>query len=259
MRKDRIGIPKELKDEKNREPKSVEWAYCNKKMLVSYADKKKSGTKLVLVLSTMHDTVRVSRDERLKPHPIVYYDHMKGGVDIVDLLSTMLSTRVKSRKWTMNAFAFLLDTVRTNSKRLFKECCKEKNLTNFEFTWRLGKELVSPFIQQRCGSTGLPSTVQKKINRVLGNLLPNQPPVVITGSVDDGTPHIRNTLNQGRCKQCKCSILGDDFKKNYAKLNTRISDKCLRCTDFVCKKPEHYGVVCATCQPKLAYNITFQQ
>ncbi len=168
LRKDRIGLPRELKIEAGREPKSTMWCYNGKKMLISYADKKKKGTKVVMALSTMHDEMRISKDERKKPEPIVYYDHMKGGVDIVDLLSTMLSTRCKTRRWPCNANFFILDTVRTNTRTLYNECNKEK-LSNFEFTWQLAKELVSPLIQQRYeAGTGLQASVKQKMRKVLG-------------------------------------------------------------------------------------------
>ena len=75
-------------------------------MLVSYADKKSNATKktnIVLLLSTMQDETRVSKDQWAKVHPIVYYDHMKGGVDVEDLISAMASTWVKNKRWIMNA------------------------------------------------------------------------------------------------------------------------------------------------------------
>ena len=34
----------------------------------------------------MYDTMRVSQDDRKKSESIVYYDHTKGGVDVVDLV-----------------------------------------------------------------------------------------------------------------------------------------------------------------------------
>ena len=50
-------------------------------MLISYGDKKKKGTTVVLAPSTMHNEMRISK-----------YD-----IDIVDLLSTMLSTPSKTK------------------------------------------------------------------------------------------------------------------------------------------------------------------
>ena len=46
------------------------------------------------------------------------YDHTKGGVDVVDLLSTTHLTQIKSRGWPLNAHAFILDTCRSNAKTI---------------------------------------------------------------------------------------------------------------------------------------------
>ena len=49
----------------------------------------------------MRDTVKVTNDEK-NPQVQVMYDHTKGGVDVVDLLSTNHSTRMKSKKWSLD-------------------------------------------------------------------------------------------------------------------------------------------------------------
>ena len=106
MRHDRIGIPKEIKTVANREEKSVMHLYHSEKnvMLTSYIDKKKSGKKNVIVLSSMHDTVKVTQDQRKKPQVHSMYDHTKGGVDVVDLLSSTHSTGMKSKRWPLKPF-----------------------------------------------------------------------------------------------------------------------------------------------------------
>ena len=60
---DRKGIPKEIKSLENREERSVLHVFDSdgKILLVSYIDKKKSGKR------TLHDEVRVTKDERRKP------------------------------------------------------------------------------------------------------------------------------------------------------------------------------------------------
>ena len=94
MRHNRKGIPKQLKEVKSREEKSVVFMqnYKNNIMLVSYIGKKKSGKKMLstakntvispdflvwkfcgktqllhsfggIALTTMHDTVKVTNDE----------------------------------------------------------------------------------------------------------------------------------------------------------------------------------------------------
>ena len=84
-----------------------------KVMLVSYIDKKLSGRKKnVIILSTMHKNVKVTKDHRKKPQVLTMYDHTKGGVYVVDLLSTSHSTRIKTKRWSLNALAFIFDTCR---------------------------------------------------------------------------------------------------------------------------------------------------
>ena len=103
-------------------------------MLLLYIDKKKKGKKNILALTTMHNQVKLSVDERKKPHALVFYDHTKGGVDVVDLISAKMSTRMKTRRWTLNVFAFMLDTARTNAKTIVKENTPTKPLSTFQFT-----------------------------------------------------------------------------------------------------------------------------
>ena len=51
----------------------------------------------VMVLTKMHDSVRVITDKRWKPDFHVLYDHAKGDVDVVDLSSSHHSTRMKRK------------------------------------------------------------------------------------------------------------------------------------------------------------------
>ena len=103
-------------------------------MLLLYIDKKKKGKKNILVLTTIHNQVKLSVAERKKPHVLVFYDHTKGGVDIVDLISAKMSTRKRTRRWTLNVFTFMLDTTRTNAKAIVKENTPTKPLSTFQFT-----------------------------------------------------------------------------------------------------------------------------
>ena len=116
-------------------------------MLVSYIDKKKSGKKNITGLTTLHDTVKVWNDKRSKPQVFVMYDHTKEGVDLVDLLFTHHATRIKSKRWPLNTFAFILNTVRPSSKSILND--NKVKLSNFDFTYVLGKALVLSSIQNR--------------------------------------------------------------------------------------------------------------
>ena len=61
---DRKGIHSEMKMVAGREPKSTKWCYNEKKMLISWADKKskQKDPKLILLVSTVHDQMKVSKD-----------------------------------------------------------------------------------------------------------------------------------------------------------------------------------------------------
>ena len=64
----------------------------------------------------MHTSVSVTKDQRVKPNVHTFYDHTKGGVDVVDLVSTHNTTKMKNRRWPINALAFVLDIVCTSAK-----------------------------------------------------------------------------------------------------------------------------------------------
>ena len=63
MKHDQKGIPKKLKPVADREERSVMHVYNTKQkiMLVSYTDKK-SGEKNVIVLSIMHDNIKITKE-----------------------------------------------------------------------------------------------------------------------------------------------------------------------------------------------------
>ena len=135
-------------------------------MLFSYVDKKKSGKKNVIVLSTMHDNVKITKDQRKKPSVHIMYDHTKGGADVVDLLSTTHLTQIKSRRWPLNALAFILDTCRSNAKTISQD--NGIKVTNSEMTYNLGRESVLQAMRG-CSSqsNGLKITAINKIRHVL--------------------------------------------------------------------------------------------
>ena len=114
MKHNRKEIPKEFKTVDSHEKLSTKFIHTQDSgdeniMLLSYVDKKTSGLKNVIALTTMHNDVRVTKDSKLKPDVLKFYDHTKGVVDIVDLISSHSSTRMKYAKWTINALAFVLD------------------------------------------------------------------------------------------------------------------------------------------------------
>ena len=62
VRTDRKGIPKEMKELRDREEKSTKNCHSedNKLLFVLYVDKKKTGKKNIIVLPTMHKSIGVT-------------------------------------------------------------------------------------------------------------------------------------------------------------------------------------------------------
>ena len=238
LKSDRKGIPKEMKGLADREEKRNAFCYSEdeKTMLLSYIDQKKKGKKNILALTTMHNQVKLSVDERKKPHAFVFYDHTKGGVDVVDLISAKMSTRMKTRRWTLNVFTFMVDTARTNAKTTVKENTTTKPLSTSQFTWELGKSLVRSCIQRRHdNSVGLTHSLVKSICKVLGIEKPierRQKPEL---------------LNKGqRCYLCLEEINGQpDYKAKKDKLNNKVKTVCISCKNTTCIK--HFTATCDWC------------
>ena len=186
----------------------------------------------------MHDEVKVTVNQRRKPNVHTFYDHTKGRVDIVDLLSIHHSTRVKSKRWPINAFAFIFDTARTNAKSIL--CENGKSLSNFMFTYELGKALLIPLVQRRYANvTGVRIGQIQKMRRVLGLSLVNRRPAQVDAQ------HV----TKGRCHRCVEGIVGtESYKGDRKKLNNKIQIKCNNCNNFICKV--HTKVLCEACAAK---------
>ena len=148
---DRKGIAKEIKSMEGREEKSTIYAYQSNgdSLLVSYVDKNKAGKKNIVVLTTMHTSVSVTKDQRVKPNVHTFYDQTKRGVDVVDLVSIHNTSKMKNWRWPINALAFVLDTVCTNANTILAESSNPATPSSFEFTYTLGKVLVLPQMQHR--------------------------------------------------------------------------------------------------------------
>ena len=78
---------------------------------------------------------------------MVFMKKTKVGVDVVDMVIGKYATKYKTRKWTMNALAYMLDTARTNAHTIFKEI--KHDINTFDFIWQLGMLLVNAHITHR--------------------------------------------------------------------------------------------------------------
>ena len=205
MRLDRKGIPAEIKRIDKRDERSTFYVHGKDDdlVLVSYVDKKKSRKKNVVVLTSMQDNIRVTKDERRKPQVHTFYGHTKGGVDVVDLISSNFSTRIKSKRWPLNNLAFILGTARTNANTILKE--NNVKMSTHEFTYQLARALCLPSVQRRYDSSnGIRINQMMKIKRVL--------------LINKEVRPIENKEQTVRCYVCVENILGtpSSYKKKQA-------------------------------------------
>ena len=126
---------------------------------------KSSGKRNVLLLSTTHPILGTAKDNlRLKPAIYKLYDYIKGGTDIIDQPMNFYSSKAKSRRWIMTAFAYVLDTCRVNASTVIalNQSIKPRNTNSFDFEITLVLQLVHPFVALR-SKWGLSKSIQDKI------------------------------------------------------------------------------------------------
>ena len=184
----------------------------------------------------MHNQVKLSVNERKKPHALVFYDHTKSGVNVVGLISAYISARMNIRRQTLNVSAFMLDAARTNPKTSVKENTPTKPPSTFQFTWELGKSLVRSCIQRpHDNPVGLTHSLVKSICKVLG----------IEQTIEGRQkPEL---LNKGQhCYLCLEEINEQpDYKANKDKLNNKVKTVCISCKNTTCIK--HFITTCDRC------------
>ena len=73
---------------------------CNgDSLLVSGDDEKKASKKNIVMITAMHTSVSVTKDQRVNPNFHTFYDHTKEVADVVDLATTHNTTKIKNRRW----------------------------------------------------------------------------------------------------------------------------------------------------------------
>ena len=96
-----------------------------------------------------------------------FYDFTKGGTDIIDQRMGNYSVNTKSRRWTMSAFSYILDTMRVNAQTMYAINHKEdvRPANSFGFGWELALQLVKPYILLRKNTIKIiPSNILRKMN-----------------------------------------------------------------------------------------------
>ena len=230
----RRGIPPELKTITGREDNSYMALFedSNKKMsLHSYAVTTKStGRRNVLLLTTMNPIMGVTKDAKKKPAIFRLYDVTKGGTDVVDQRMGSYTTKPKSRKWTVAALCYVLDTCRVNAASVLALNTGKhpRDVVSVEFGWDLVLQLVEPHMQRR-KSENLPKSVQAKIGLML------QPDEL--GPSTSGGSQTEDVAQESgirrRCSTCLRNLPTVGHKAAKGKLQ-KVLTVCSRCGKPLC-------------------------
>ena len=236
------GIPAAVTSTENRENNSYKVFWEKKKgkiTLHSYVVNTKSkGTKNVLALASMPPLLGTTKDDgKCKPAILKFYDFSKGGTDIIDQRIGSYSVNTKSRRWTMTAFAYILDITRVNSQTIFavNNNNNPRELNSFKYGWELAMGLATPHLQERRSQTGITKRTISKINLVLKT----PEPIVQHPQAYPAQSNVPR-----RCKNCLNNIRGPGYAEKYKTL-TKGKCLCNRCGNNVCK--QHVVTVCRAC------------
>lgn len=113
------------------------WQEESNACFVSYQCKR---NKNVCLLSTMHSSPAVSNNQKRKPLIVEFYNKNKVGVDVIDQMTKLYTTKSASRRWPLAVWSNILDISAINAWIVFKKI-SGKNLTRREFILSLISEL----------------------------------------------------------------------------------------------------------------------
>ena len=193
-----------------------------------------------------------SKTENKRPAIIELYNYIKGGTDIEDQCMGNYTTKMKSKKWTLNTFCYLLDTARVNCQSIYCKVKKEnvRNSNSYKYAMDLAKALIKPHVERREKDlTGLHSPELHKMALVLGRDLnitkKREAPIQI-----DRFESFVDKADAKRCYMCVNALpSGTGYKKLQSNM-TRVQTQCGTCGKAVCKK--HMINCCHPCARSFA-------
>ena len=212
-----------------------------------------SWSKLVPNYFSLTNTLLLgtSKTENKRPAIIELYNYTKGGTDIEDQCMGNYTTKMKSRKWTMNVFCYLLDTARVNAQSVYCKV-KKKNVresNSYKFAMDLAKALITPHILRReKNPKGLQSPTLHKMALVLARDL-NLPKKREAPIQIDRFESFVEKEHAKRCYMCVNALPTTGYSKLHNNLN-KVQTQCGTCGKGVCKK--HMINCCQTCARSFA-------
>ena len=179
---------------------------------------------------------------------------LKGGTDIEDQCMGNYTTKMKSKRWPMTAFCFMLDTARVNSQSIWVLANDEKGdvrkSNSYKFGMDLVKALIIPHIErrERNHSTSLPKSTLYKMSLILGRDVKirkkREAPVQI-----ENFESFVDKQDAKRCYQCMNALPTVGYTKAANSLS-KLQTQCTTCGKAVCRK--HLMNVCQPCARSFA-------
>lgn len=212
-RKNKGEIPESFLDLTGREKNTAMFAYDGPLTLLSYCPPKSTKKKVVIMLSTLHDSPDNNNEVEL-PEIVHFYNKTKGGVDVFDAMSKKYSVLRKTKRWPMCIFYGLLNGIGINTWVLYK-CSKAPNKPDIKFRRtflkELGLNLIEEHLKERVQKPTLRRDIRESIAAILKEPMPVDPP----GSKEHSQgrcgfcPRKRDRKSKTRCAKCKIPICLD--------------------------------------------------
>jgi len=98
IRKTKGEQPTKLTETRSRQENTSIFAFQNSATLVFYCPKK---GRVVVLLSTEHDTAEVDNSEKAKPRMVLNYSASKAKVNTMDQMVKTYTSKRMTRKWPM--------------------------------------------------------------------------------------------------------------------------------------------------------------
>ena len=202
LRKNKKEVPSSFLANKNKEALTSQFAFDQKKTLVSFTPKK---SKCVLLLSTMHNTKTV--DPNKKPEIINFYNSTKGGVDTFDQMVHTYSVSRKTRRWPLRYFYGILDQAGVNSGVLFQMVKRNREkCIRRHYLFELGMQLARPHMERRL-TKNLTKKLSSSIRTILGmeeeNIAAVPPPPKLAKQTRCALcPRIKDIKTKTACSKC---------------------------------------------------------
>lgn len=210
LRKNKKEIPAEMLTLNDRKITSSIFCFDQKKTLLSYFPKKQ---KLVLLLSTMHETAEVS-EETGRPVIVQNYNSTKSGVDTFDQMCSNMSCNRKTRRWPLCVFYDMINMASINSYVIYTYNTLKKGqkpVSRFQYMIELSQSLGEPWMRQRFASPTLRRNIRQDIAQILK--IPTTEDVPThqerKRKICFYCPSKKRRMTTTYCQNCKLAICGE--------------------------------------------------